>query len=124
MVLFRWWPGLMGRIAMFASFHESDESKAKPQFKLTRFAFFWICFIGMFAYTWLPGYLIPAIQVFSLLCLFGPNGSGMGKPGSITTKNLFASASQGVGLFAFTFDWQLITSTFVSYFVQSGAPKC
>ena len=80
---------------------------------MSRVTFFWIAITCMFFYEWIPGFLFPAIQVISVLCFFGSNGSGMGKPGSLNTKNFYSSASSGVGLFSFTLDWQYIMADYV-----------
>ncbi|KAJ3400480.1 hypothetical protein HDV05_001067, partial [Chytridiales sp. JEL 0842] len=101
-----WWPGNLSTIALFVSFHDVKTETTQPdRFKLSRYAFFWIAFAGMFLYTFIPEFLLPGLQVVSLLCLFGSRGD---KPNGLTDKNLFASGTSGQGILALTFDWQYI----------------
>ncbi|KAJ3409403.1 hypothetical protein HDV05_004461 [Chytridiales sp. JEL 0842] len=107
-----WWPGTLSTISLFVSFHDvktgDEETEQRTRgLKLSRYAFFWICFAGMFTYTFLPEFVMPVLQVVSLLCLFGPKGN---TAGGLTDKNLMGSGTSGLGMFSLTFDWQNILS--------------
>jgi OPT family small oligopeptide transporter len=107
-----WWPGNLSTIALFVSFHNVETTSTHPdKYKMSRYTFFWICFVGMFIYTFIPEFFAPGLQVISLLCFFGSHGD---KPGGLTDMNLFASGNYGTGIMALTFDWQYITSFYVT----------
>ncbi|KAI8607487.1 OPT oligopeptide transporter protein-domain-containing protein [Chytriomyces sp. MP71] len=108
-----WWPSTLGPIALFSSFHSADNSSSTGTWTMSRFKFFWIAFIAMFVYTWIPEFLAPALQVVSLACVF--SGRGNGPSGTLSSVNAVAgSATNGVGLMALTFDWNQIGSTFLT----------
>ncbi|KAJ3251084.1 hypothetical protein HDU77_006143 [Chytriomyces hyalinus] len=114
-----WWPGNLGTIALFTSFHTTEAADGDKQvvaggsstgtWRMSRFKFFWIAFVAMFIYTWIPEFLAPSLQVISFACLLA--GRGKGVSGALSNFNAVAgSATNGVGLFALTFDWNLIGS--------------
>jgi OPT family oligopeptide transporter len=106
-----WWPGNLSTIALFVSFHDiKTEGSAPDRYKMSRYTFFWICFVGMFIYTFIPEFFAPGLQLVSLLCFFGSRGD---KPGGLTQKNLFSSTTAGVGILGLTFDWQYIGSFYL-----------
>ncbi|KAJ3064653.1 hypothetical protein HDU98_011960 [Podochytrium sp. JEL0797] len=115
-----WWPGNLSTIAIMSSFHKMETGEPSgTRFQMTRFKAFWIAFIAMFAYEWLPEFFMPVLQAVSVACIFG--GYGMqanGTPnaaGVMTTFNAVAgSVSNGVGLLGLTFDWGYILSGFIT----------
>ncbi|KAI9202412.1 OPT oligopeptide transporter protein-domain-containing protein [Polychytrium aggregatum] len=94
-----YWPGNMGILAMFASFHDetTNESAAQSKYKTSRFKFFWIAFVGSFVWYFVPGFIAPALQAIAILCFFGAGPNSM--------VNILGSATNGVGLGAITLDW-------------------
>ncbi|KAI9197234.1 OPT oligopeptide transporter protein-domain-containing protein [Polychytrium aggregatum] len=93
-----YWPGNLGILALFASFHDevTDKNDAPPRYKTSRFKFFWIAFVITIVYYLIPGFIAPAIQMVCILCFFGSAGS---------LVNIFGSASQGVGILTVSLDW-------------------
>lgn len=69
---------------------------------------FWYCFIGMFAYEFLPAYIWPWLTSVSIPCLASMNATG-----STATKltRLFGGATnnEGLGLFSVALDWQYVS---------------
>ncbi|KAI9204444.1 OPT oligopeptide transporter protein-domain-containing protein [Polychytrium aggregatum] len=107
-----YWPGNMGILAMFASFHDEASSQANTssKYKMSRFKFFWIVFIATFAWNFFPNFIAPSLQAISILCFFGAG------PNSLV--NILGSATKGVGLGAVTLDW----SQFNSFISPMTAP--
>ncbi|ORY50514.1 OPT superfamily oligopeptide transporter [Rhizoclosmatium globosum] len=86
-----WWPQNLSTIAFFI-FHDFTglESEAASKFKMSRFSFFWI--------------------VWRL-----SSCRGNGATGVMTTTNAIASSAyNGAGVFALTFDWQYIMSSYMT----------
>ncbi|KAJ3077035.1 hypothetical protein HDU98_009436 [Podochytrium sp. JEL0797] len=115
-----WWPGNLSIIAIFSSFHKVETGEAAGnRFKMSRFKMFWICFLAMFVYTWIPEFFMPVLQTVSVACLFGGYGmtsSGAPLPaGVMTTFNAVAgSTTNGVGFMGMTFDWNYIGSSWIT----------
>ncbi|KAI9203564.1 OPT oligopeptide transporter protein-domain-containing protein [Polychytrium aggregatum] len=107
-----YWPGNMGILAMFASFHDSKTAAADSasKYKMSRFKFFWIAFTVTIVYYFIPGFIAPALQSIAILCFFGA--------GKTSLTNIFGSTSSGVGLLALTLDW----SQFNGYIAPMTAP--
>ncbi|KAI9206662.1 OPT oligopeptide transporter protein-domain-containing protein [Polychytrium aggregatum] len=89
------WPSTLSNVALFVSFHEKNETPSK--YTWSRYKFFWVWFAVMFCWTWVSQWIAPAIQVISILCLFGA--------GANSYTNIFGSGSNGTGILAVTFDW-------------------
>ncbi|KAI9204885.1 OPT oligopeptide transporter protein-domain-containing protein [Polychytrium aggregatum] len=94
-----YWPGNMGILAMFASFHDETQKSADStsKYKTSRFKFFWIAFTCVLVWYFVPGFIAPALQAISLLCFFNSD------PNSLV--DIFGSATNGVGILALTLDW-------------------
>ncbi|KAI9324515.1 OPT oligopeptide transporter protein-domain-containing protein [Obelidium mucronatum] len=106
-----WWPSTLSTIALFTSFHKTDltEFEGVQKYSMTRYRFFWVAFIAMFAYMWIPQYFAPVLQAISFACLIA--GRGNGKSGVLTKFNAVAgSAVNGMGVFGLTFDWTFLGS--------------
>ncbi|KAI0321162.1 OPT oligopeptide transporter [Amylostereum chailletii] len=67
--------------------------------------YFWIVFVAIFCWEWIPQYPFPLLTAFSVICL-ASNGRG---PSII--RNLFGagSSNEGIGLLSFGSSWTLIT---------------
>ncbi|KAJ3022876.1 UNVERIFIED_CONTAM: hypothetical protein HDU68_008900 [Siphonaria sp. JEL0065] len=104
-----WWPGTIPTIAMFASFHKVDGAVTGEKYTWSRSTVFWISFVAMFAYEWIPEYFAPVLQAISISCLVA--GRGSGPSGKLSPFNsLMGSSTAGLGLFGLTFDWTFIGS--------------
>ncbi|KAH9924206.1 OPT oligopeptide transporter [Fomitopsis serialis] len=69
--------------------------------------FFWIVFIAIFCWEWIPQYPFPLLTAISIICL-ADNGR------HDFVRNLFGagSSNEGIGLFSFSTSWTLITQGF------------
>ncbi|KAI9334543.1 OPT oligopeptide transporter protein-domain-containing protein [Obelidium mucronatum] len=105
-----WWPGNITTIAIFSSFHNADTGAIESsRYTWTRTTLFWVSFVALFVYQWIPQMFAPALQAIAIACVFA--GRGSGKPGVMTEFNaIAASVSNGSGLFGLTFDWTNIGS--------------
>ncbi|KAF8182044.1 oligopeptide transporter [Pholiota molesta] len=81
---------------------------------LKRVKLFWTAFTAMFIYEIIPAYMFPLLNGVNIFCLASQKASP--KTVDIFT-NLFGGAdgNEGLGLLSFSFDWQYIGSTFMSY---------
>ncbi|KAJ2995509.1 hypothetical protein HDV02_000681 [Globomyces sp. JEL0801] len=94
------WPKVLSQIAIFQAFNGFQTgADINSSFKLSRFTLFWIGFIFMFLYSFLPSYFASSLYAVSLLCLITKN----------KTWSLLGSTSPntGVGLGSLTFAWDL-----------------
>ncbi|KAG5640329.1 hypothetical protein DXG03_009210, partial [Asterophora parasitica] len=67
----------------------------------------------MFVYEVIPAYIFPLLNGFNIFCLASQHAS---KKTIDVFTNLFGGAdgNEGLGLFALSFDWQYIGSTYMS----------
>ncbi|KAJ3126398.1 hypothetical protein HK100_010274 [Physocladia obscura] len=107
------WPRQLSAIATLRSFHRNsvaddnyDETgsqtanteEMKKKF-MSKNKFFWMCAGGMFVYQFLPGYIMPLLSSFPLLCYIGPFNQ---------QQRMIGSAVQGVGVGSLSFDWAVV----------------
>ncbi|KAI0599381.1 OPT oligopeptide transporter protein-domain-containing protein [Biscogniauxia sp. FL1348] len=92
------WPGTLMSAAMFTTLHKEENQPANG-WKISRWKFFYIVWLGAFIFYFLPGLLMPALSYFNVITWFAPN--------NVVVANLFGVAS-GLGLFPLTFDWAQI----------------
>ncbi|KAH6561633.1 hypothetical protein BASA50_006030 [Batrachochytrium salamandrivorans] len=103
-----YWPTVLSTVALFVSFHETEESEeSKKVGGLSRYGFFWLSFGVMFLYQWIPTFFATALQAVSILCLV--------KSSSQATRFLGSSSpNTGVGILSLSFDWSNIGSGVIS----------
>lgn len=93
------WPTALPSVALFTALNGTktiaDESS---KYKISRYKFFWLAFLVMFVWSWIPGFLAKATSAISILCLITTNKSA----------KFLGSATAGVGLLSFSFDWSII----------------
>ncbi|KAJ8331135.1 OPT super [Batrachochytrium dendrobatidis] len=102
-----YWPTVLSTVALFVSFHETEESEeSKKVGGLSRFSFFWLAFCVMFMWQWFPTFFATALQSISVLCMITNN----------KTARFLGSASPktGVGILSFSLDWSNIGSAAIS----------
>ncbi|KAL8150852.1 hypothetical protein V2J09_020660 [Rumex salicifolius] len=95
---YMWWPGNLVQVSLFRALHE-DEKREKGG--LTRLQFFILVIITSFSYYTIPGYLFKSTVSISVVCLIWKK--------SILAQQL-GSGISGLGLGAFTLDWNVVTS--------------
>ncbi|KAI9820379.1 MAG: hypothetical protein M1827_006003 [Pycnora praestabilis] len=92
------WPGTLMSTAMFTTLHKQENLVANG-WRISRWRFFLLVWIGGFAFYFLPGMLIPALSYFNIITWISPD--------NVVVANLFGVRS-GLGLFPVTFDWSQI----------------
>ncbi|KAI0185477.1 OPT oligopeptide transporter protein-domain-containing protein [Xylaria flabelliformis] len=92
------WPGTLMSAAMFTTLHKEQNEPANG-WRISRWNFFFVVWLGAFVFYFLPGLLAPALSYFNVITWFAPN--------NVVVANLFGVAS-GLGLFPVTFDWAQI----------------
>jgi OPT family small oligopeptide transporter len=92
------WPGTLMSAAMFTTLHK-EENKEANGWRISRWKFFYIIWLGGFLFYFLPGLLMPALSYFNVITWFAPD--------NVVVANLFGVVS-GLGLFPLTFDWAQI----------------
>ncbi|KIM57237.1 hypothetical protein SCLCIDRAFT_1143537 [Scleroderma citrinum Foug A] len=95
-------------VSIFQSLHFNITANHK------RMKLFWIAFVGMFLWEIIPSYVFPLLNGVSIFCLASQHASPHVQA---VFTNVFggADANEGLGLLSISFDWQYITSAFVSY---------
>ena len=100
------WPASLVTIAFNDAFHSNDTGPVTTPWRsiwhASRMKFFAIAFIGMFVYSWFPGYIFMALSSFSWMTWIAPNN-----------VNLAAITGfySGMGINPVpTFDWNIITA--------------
>nr|UJH94527.1 ST.14 [Starmerella bombicola] len=97
----RVWPGVLSRIALFKAIYSRDNPVANG-WKMTRWVFFLIIFLGSFTWYWFPDLILPFLSDIGAWISWI-------KPESATLSQVFG-VKTGLGLFPLTFDWTQITS--------------
>ncbi|KAJ3258762.1 hypothetical protein HK103_003356 [Boothiomyces macroporosus] len=101
------WPGALSSVSFFNAFHDTGKLETdKYRHSLSRYSAFWLAFLLMFVYSFLPSYFAQALGAVSILCFM------------TTSKNArwLGSASYGPGVLSLTFDWSLISQQGWYYF--------
>ncbi|KAJ3275885.1 hypothetical protein HDV01_006751 [Terramyces sp. JEL0728] len=106
------WPSVLGSIGFFNSFHNQkglDNPDSKYYHSMSRFSAFWLSFVFMFVYEWIPGYFAKSLASVSILCFITKN----------RTARFLGSAwfEQGPGILSFTFDWTFINGVYSPMYV-------
>ncbi|KAL2266975.1 hypothetical protein VTJ83DRAFT_4252 [Remersonia thermophila] len=89
------WPGTLMSAAMFTTLHKEENREANG-WRISRWNFFYVVWLGAFLFYFLPGLLMPALSYFNVVTWFAPD--------NVVVANLFGVVS-GLGLFPLTFDW-------------------
>lgn len=97
----RVWPGVLSKIALFKAIYSRDNPVANG-WKMTRWVFFVIVFLGSFIWYWFPDLILPFLSDIGAWISWI-------KPESATLSQVFG-VQTGLGLFPLTFDWTQITS--------------
>ncbi|KAK1978523.1 OPT oligopeptide transporter [Colletotrichum cereale] len=93
------WPGTLMSAAMFGTLHK-EENRIADGWRISRWKFFYLVWVGGFAFYFLPGLLMPCLSYFNFITWFAPK--------NVVVANLFGVVS-GLGMFPLTFDWAQIT---------------
>ncbi|KAI0926086.1 hypothetical protein AcW1_008352 [Taiwanofungus camphoratus] len=93
------WPANIYTANLFQALHYDRQMTSK------RVRLFWMVFGAIFVWEIVPEWIFPVLTGFSIFCLADNHSS--------VVRNVFGGASnnEGMGLLAWCFDWNLITST-------------
>ncbi|TFK71695.1 oligopeptide transporter [Pluteus cervinus] len=99
--------GNLPTVAVFQALHFDTAANTK------RLKLFWSAFAGMFAFEVIPSYIFPTLNGINVFCLASQHA-----PANIQNvfTNLFGGSdgNEGLGFMSVSFDWQYITSTYMS----------
>ncbi|XP_010064976.1 oligopeptide transporter 1 [Eucalyptus grandis] len=95
---YMWWPSNLVQVSLFRALNEKER---RPKGGLTRLQFFLMAFIASFAYYVIPGYFVPSISAFSVVCLIWTK--------SVTAQQI-GSGLHGLGLGSFGLDWSTVAA--------------
>ncbi|KAF9002895.1 peptide transporter MTD1 [Cyathus striatus] len=93
-------PNLLPTVQLFDALHRGKKIFLQKK----RVKFFWSIFIGIFVWEWFPEYIAPTLTGISIFCL--------AKRDSAWFTRIFggAAGNEGLGVFAFCFDWNYVGS--------------
>ncbi|KAJ7503623.1 peptide transporter MTD1 [Mycena galericulata] len=91
-------PSLLPTVQLFDALHRGKKIFLQKK----RVRFFWSCFIGIFIWEWFPEFIAPTLTGISIFCL--------AKRDSPWFTRIFggAAGNEGLGVFAFCFDWNYV----------------
>lgn len=94
------WPSNLATLALNRALLKPERKEVINGWKISKYNFFWTCFLGMFAYYWLPGYLFTALSSFSWISWIAPYNFNL---------DVVTGSSAGLGLNPLsTFDWNVM----------------
>ncbi|BGP50986.1 hypothetical protein JCM10450v2_006912 [Rhodotorula kratochvilovae] len=94
------YPNLVPTVNLFDALHRDKDAKAQQK----RLKFFWIVFIAIFCWEWIPEFIAPTLTGVSIFCL--------AKRDSAWFTRIFggSNGNEGLGMFSLCFDWNYIGS--------------
>ncbi|KAF9177149.1 hypothetical protein BGZ50_009080 [Haplosporangium sp. Z 11] len=95
------WPANLVQVALFNTLHK-DEDLEPGQW--SRFKFFLVAAIGMFLYSWIPGFLFPVLATVSWICWIKPNNLVLSQ----------IAGPRGLGVGVITLSWNDVISYLTS----------
>ncbi|AET00810.2 putative oligopeptide transporter, OPT superfamily [Medicago truncatula] len=95
---YMWWPSNLVQVSLFRAFHEKEK---RLKGGTTRLQFFFLIFVASFGYYIIPGYFFQRISTISVVCLIWKN--------SVTAQQI-GSGMKGLGIGAFSLDWNTVVS--------------
>ncbi|KAF8842459.1 OPT superfamily oligopeptide transporter [Paxillus ammoniavirescens] len=95
-------------VSIFQALHFDTAANRK------RMKLFWTAFAAMFVWEVVPSYIFPMLSGFSVFCLASQHASPAVQD---VFTNIFGGAqgNEGLGLLSISFDWQYITSAYMSF---------
>ncbi|KAI5475579.1 hypothetical protein MNV49_001135 [Pseudohyphozyma bogoriensis] len=93
-------PNLVPTVNLFDVLHRDKDARAQKK----RLRFFWIAFIAIFCWEWIPEFVAPLLTGISIFCL--------AKRDSPWFTRIFGGAdgNEGLGMFSLCLDWNYIGS--------------
>jgi OPT family small oligopeptide transporter len=100
------WPSSLYTIAMNRALMSHDSGETIHGWKMSRYKFFFVVFIGGWFYYWLPGYLFTAFSTFNWMTWIAPHNYNLA---------VITGSENGLGINPWTtFDWNVATAAFPS----------
>ncbi|GEQ68735.1 hypothetical protein JCM33374_g2403 [Metschnikowia sp. JCM 33374] len=101
------WPSVLPTLALNKALVQSEPKEIINGWKISRYNFFLIAFIGSFLYFWFPDYIFQALSTFNWMNWIAPNNN---------TLNVVTGFNAGLGLNPIsTFDWNIISNNGALY---------
>lgn len=98
------WPKNLASIALNKALHNDNRFDRVHGWTISRFRFFFYCFVGMFIYFWFPDYIFQALAYFNWITWISPTNVKL----AIITGSI-----AGMGLNPWTtFDWNTLSYCF------------
>ncbi|CDR38816.1 CYFA0S02e06260g1_1 [Cyberlindnera fabianii] len=98
------WPTMLPTLALNRALLKSERKELIHGWKISKYNFFWIAFVGMFLYFWIPDYLFQALSTFNWMNWIAPNNFNLA---------MVTGTNSGLGLNPWsTFDWNIISFAF------------
>ncbi|OBA20920.1 OPT-domain-containing protein [Metschnikowia bicuspidata var. bicuspidata NRRL YB-4993] len=95
------WPSILPTLALNKALVQKEPKENINGWKISRYNFFLVAFIGSFVYFWLPDYLFEALSYFNWMTWIAPNNA---------TLAVITGSIGGLGLNPITtFDWNIIS---------------
>ncbi|SGY63559.1 BQ5605_C007g04806 [Microbotryum silenes-dioicae] len=93
-------PNLVPVVSLFDAFHRDPNGPAQKK----RLRFFWITFIAIFMWEWIPEFVAPTLTGISIFCLANRNSPWF--------TRIFggSNGNEGLGMFSICLDWNYIGS--------------
>jgi len=105
------WPSNLVSCAFMYALHDhsaTDPTKANG-WSISRYRFFFYCFLGSLIWYWFPGFLFQALSVFAWVTWIAPN--------NVVVNQVFGG-NTGLAFGALTFDWTQVTAYIFSPLVS------
>ncbi|KAK1751536.1 oligopeptide transporter 2 [Echria macrotheca] len=96
------WPSILPTLALNRALLVPEKKETIHGWSMSRYKFFFIVFIAMFVYFWLPGFLFPALSMFAWMTWISPDNFNL---------NMITGSTMGLGFNPIsTFDWNVIST--------------
>ncbi|GAA5928903.1 hypothetical protein JCM1841_001289 [Sporobolomyces salmonicolor] len=94
------YPNLVPTVNLFDALHRDKDVNAQKK----RLRMFWIVFIVIFCWEWIPEFVAPTLTGISIFCLARRNSAWF--------TRIFggSNGNEGLGMFSFCFDWNYVGS--------------
>ncbi|CEQ40884.1 SPOSA6832_02564 [Sporobolomyces salmonicolor] len=110
------YPNLVPTVNLFDALHRDKDVNAQKK----RLRMFWIVFIVIFCWEWIPEFVAPTLTGISIFCLARRNSAWF--------TRIFggSNGNEGLGMFSFCFDWNYVgsgSSCLSSLFLAIGTDR-
>lgn len=96
------WPSILPTVALNRALLVPGKNEKIHGWTISRYTFFWIAFVSMFCYYWLPGYVFPALSYFAWMTWISPSNFNL----ALVTGSQFGLGFNPIS----SFDWNVIST--------------